>query len=217
MESIILFGAGGHSSKLIQIISQSGCYELEGYISTEKKGEIINNYPVIGKLSDYMKFNELHSRPYHIGIGENSVRNKIYNSVNENNHRLVSLISDRAVINKNTIIGKGTSIMNSVVIENGSHIGKCVIIDTGSVVEHHVVIEDFVNISPGAIICGKSTIKRGAILGAGSTIIEKITIGENSLVGAGSVVTSDIEPNSLVVGNPARVVKERNFKDLYLK
>ena len=44
-------------------------------------------------------------------------------------------------------------------------------------------------------------------LGTGVTVLSGVTIGENSIIGAGSVVTKGIEPNSIAVGNPARVIK----------
>lgn len=53
-----------------------------------------------------------------------------------------------------------------------------------------------------------TTIKKGASIGSNATILCGITIGENSIVGAGSVVVKDVPSNSIVVGNPARVVKK---------
>ena len=50
-------------------------------------------------------------------------------------------------------------------------------------------------------------------LGAGVTILPGVTIGENSVIGAGSVVTKDIEPNSIAVGNPARVIRKITEQD----
>ena len=47
-----------------------------------------------------------------------------------------------------------------------------------------------------------------AWIGAGATILPGVTIGENSVVGAGSVVTRDVEPNTIVAGNPARVIRK---------
>jgi acetyltransferase-like isoleucine patch superfamily enzyme len=48
---------------------------------------------------------------------------------------------------------------------------------------------------------------RGASIGSGATILSKITIGERAIVGAGSVVTRDVPPDTIVVGNPARVLR----------
>lgn len=51
-------------------------------------------------------------------------------------------------------------------------------------------------------------IKKNAWIGAGSIILPGITIGENAIVGAGSVVTHDVEPYTVVAGNPAKVIKK---------
>jgi len=50
-------------------------------------------------------------------------------------------------------------------------------------------------------------IARGASIGSGSTILSNVTIGENSIVGAGSVVTRNVPPNTIVAGNPAKVLR----------
>jgi len=50
-------------------------------------------------------------------------------------------------------------------------------------------------------------VKKGASIGSGATILANVVIGEGALIGAGSVVTKDVPPFSLVVGNPAKVVK----------
>ncbi len=50
-------------------------------------------------------------------------------------------------------------------------------------------------------------VKKGASIGSGSTILCNVTIGENAIVGAGSVVTKDVPANTIVAGNPARVLR----------
>ena len=56
-------------------------------------------------------------------------------------------------------------------------------------------------------ICVPTLVKRGASIGSGSTLLCGITVGENALIGAGSVVTKSVPANSVVAGNPARVIK----------
>jgi acetyltransferase-like isoleucine patch superfamily enzyme len=52
-----------------------------------------------------------------------------------------------------------------------------------------------------------TVVKKGASIGSGSTILCNVTIGEQAIVGSGSVVTKDVPPNTIVAGNPARVVR----------
>jgi len=54
----------------------------------------------------------------------------------------------------------------------------------------------------------KTIIKKGATLGAGSIILPGLKIGENAFVGAGAVVTKDVLPEKIVIGNPAREMKK---------
>jgi acetyltransferase-like isoleucine patch superfamily enzyme len=54
----------------------------------------------------------------------------------------------------------------------------------------------------------RTVVKAGASIGSGATILSKVTIGERAIVGAGSVVTRDVPPDTIVAGNPARVLRK---------
>jgi acetyltransferase-like isoleucine patch superfamily enzyme len=58
----------------------------------------------------------------------------------------------------------------------------------------------------------RTVIKKGASIGSGATILSKITVGENAIVGAGAVVTKDVPANSIVAGNPARLLRRIELK-----
>ena len=53
----------------------------------------------------------------------------------------------------------------------------------------------------------KTVVRKGASIGSGATILSKVTIGENAIVGAGSLVTKDVPANTIVAGNPAKVLR----------
>ena len=57
--------------------------------------------------------------------------------------------------------------------------------------------------------CESTLVKRGASIGSGATLLGGITVGENATVGAGAVVTKDVPPNVIVVGNPARILRKK--------
>jgi acetyltransferase-like isoleucine patch superfamily enzyme len=57
--------------------------------------------------------------------------------------------------------------------------------------------------------CETTRVKRGASIGSGATLLCGITVGERAIVGAGSVVTRDVPPDTVVAGNPARVIRRK--------
>ena len=78
-----------------------------------------------------------------------------------------------------------------------------------SSVSHDAEIADFVNVNPGAVVCGGVRIGEGCYLGAGATVIQDVSIGAWSVVGAGAVVIRDVPPGVTVIGVPARVMGTR--------
>ncbi|MDH7484979.1 MAG: DapH/DapD/GlmU-related protein [Anaerolineae bacterium] len=119
-------------------------------------------------------------------------------------------------------IGDDVSIGSHTVVEHHVRIGRGVRIHSNVFVPEYTVLEEECWIGPCVSItnvlhprcpqakeCIKgATIKRGAKVGANVTLMPDITIGEMALVGAGSVVVEDVPPRAVVVGNPARVIRQ---------
>jgi UDP-3-O-[3-hydroxymyristoyl] glucosamine N-acyltransferase len=112
-------------------------------------------------------------------------------------------------------IGKNVEIGSHVVIARGTindtQIGDNVKIDDQVFIAHNVKIGENTVIIAGSEISGSVEIGKNCWISPQVTILNKIKIGDNSLVGIGSVVTLDIQDNKVVVGNPARVLRDRNL------
>lgn len=119
------------------------------------------------------------------------------------------VIGERCNIGQNVVISPGVVLGNNVKIQNN------VSVYTG------VVCEDDVFLGPSCVFTNvlnprsaiprknqyrKTLVRRGATIGANATIVCDHTIGEYALIGAGAVVTKDVPPYALVVGNPSRQI-----------
>ena len=126
-------------------------------------------------------------------------------------------------------VGDETKIGAFVEIQKNASIGKRCKISSHTFICEGVCIEDNVFIGHGVTFINDSypratcvdgnlqteadwkvertVIKAGASVGSGSTILSNVTVGENAIVGAGSVVTKNVPANSIVAGNPARILR----------
>lgn len=132
-----------------------------------------------------------------------------------------AFVADGARIIGNVKIGENTSIWYNAVLrgdEDRIEIGNRVSIQDNTICHmnegYPLIVEDDVTVGHNAIIHG-CHIKKGALIGMGATILDGAIIGENSIVGANALVPSGkvIPPNSLVLGAPAKVVREITDQD----
>ena len=126
-------------------------------------------------------------------------------------------IGDETRIGTFVEIQKGAKIGDRCKISSHTFICEGVTIESGVFVGHGVTfINDRYPRATGATgqpqteadwSVQNTLVKQGASIGSGATLLGGITIGEKAIIGAGSVVTKDVPPNTVVAGNPARILK----------
>lgn len=123
-------------------------------------------------------------------------------------------------VRENAVIGPGCVISKDVYIDHGVSVGARCKIQNSVSIYHGVTIEDDVFVGPNACFTNDKVprahnpdwqvtptrVCAGASIGANATIVCGVTIGEYAMVAAGAVVTRDVAPYALVMGNPARRV-----------
>ena len=127
-----------------------------------------------------------------------------------------SCVRERVEVGDDVVIGRGSLVENDTTIGAMTRIQAEAYITAYSTLEEHVFIAPCV-VTTNDHFMGRTekrhelmkgpTIRRGARIGGGATLLPGIEIGEEAFVGAGAVVTKNVEPKMLVVGNPARVLR----------
>ena len=131
-------------------------------------------------------------------------------------------IEPGAIIRDYVKIGDGAVIMMGAVLNLGSVVGKGTMIDMNVVLGGRAYVGENCHIGAGAVLAGvieppsadPVIIEDNVLIGANAVITEGVRVGKNSVIAAGSVVLSDVEPNSVYAGIPARKIKEVDDKTL---
>jgi acetyltransferase-like isoleucine patch superfamily enzyme len=128
-----------------------------------------------------------------------------------------SCVRERVSVGDDVVIGRGS------LVENDTTIGSLTKIQADAYITAYSTLEDNVFVAPRVVTTNDNymgrtekrladvkgpTIRRGARVGGGAILLPGVEIGEEAFVGAGAVVTKDVPPRTLVVGSPARVLRD---------
>src|ERR1043166_5796390 len=133
------------------------------------------------------------------------------------------IVGDQACVRERVDIGDDVVVGRGVLVENDTTVGALTKIQADAYITAYSTLEDNVFIAPCVVTTNDNfmgrterrheliagpTIRRGARVGGGAVLCPGVEIGEDAFVGAGAVVTKDVPARKLVVGNPARVLRD---------
>lgn len=216
MTNYIFWGASGHARVLRDLVGLQGGEVLALFDNNPETvapwvgAEVITGWR--GFENWYRKNANLFSSPllFAVAIGGARGLDRVDIGLKLLHHGLVSppLVHPSSIVAASALIGAGAHVLAGSILGSKASIGEFSILNTKASIDHDCNIGRGVHIAPGATLCGEIVVEDFAHIGPGATILPRLQIGEGALVAAGSVVTKDVPPHVMVLGVPAKVIKE---------
>jgi sugar O-acyltransferase (sialic acid O-acetyltransferase NeuD family) len=214
MKDVVFWGATGQAKVLFEAISGIGI-NLVALIDNRPIPSPIAGLPVFSDTNGFHKWMLQQDRKLNIhyaiavGGGKGKDRIGLMRSLDEMGLKPLTIVHPTAFVAKDAILAPGCQILAQSAVCAQAQIGRSVIINTSSSVDHDTIVGDGSHIAPGAHIAGEVIVEDGVFVGIGAVVLPRIRIGKYATVGAGAVVTKDVPSGVTVVGNPAKIVREK--------
>jgi sugar O-acyltransferase (sialic acid O-acetyltransferase NeuD family) len=214
---LIVVCAGAQASEVAsylrnqQIVGEP--VSIRGFVDDHRFEPTFEGAPLLGgidQLSELLRAQASEGFLYLAAVGDTRTRAAVVRRVEHLEATNLTRWTARhvsAVIGDTVQIGSGSRIGPGAIVTARSTIGDHCVLNANCTVSHDVELASFVNIGPGASICGGVRIDEGCAIGAGATIADGIHVGAWSVIGAGAVVTDDVPAHVTVAGVPARIVQ----------
>lgn len=217
MKNLIILGGSGIGMIAISIAKELGVYTIGGFLNDivpigTKIGKY-DSFPVIGTTADLPKFLEDSNNVFFIAYvgmqNEEMVFNKI-TSLNIPLDRFATLIHPSAIIPKGMCkIGYGVLMAPLSQLSPDTTLEDNSIMLPNSFLGHDSTLRRFAHVASNAVVGANVDVGRAVHVGTNATIREKVKIGDFALIGSGAVVLNDVASNSVVVGNPAKLLRKK--------
>jgi sugar O-acyltransferase (sialic acid O-acetyltransferase NeuD family) len=210
IKEIYLLGIGHNTPVFIDLAEHCG-YNVAGlyHYKDDRTGETEHGFRIIGSFYDLFRQDSLSGMSFLLTMGDSKIRVEVSEKIRNKGGYIPTLIHPTAVVSRFTKIADGVCISAFSHIQADTCIGQDTIILSGVNISHNNTIGKGCFIAGGSTIGAFTTLGNFVFIGQGVlTISSKVkNIGDYAYVGAGSLVTKSINPNNLVVGRPAKSIK----------
>jgi sugar O-acyltransferase (sialic acid O-acetyltransferase NeuD family) len=212
MSAIVMYGAGGHGREILDLLeainAEREAYEILGFVDDlpERGGTMVAGLPVLGSR-EWLSRNP--SVAVVLAIGAPEIRARKAAWLEENGFELPALVHPTASVSRTSVMGHGSILMRGSSVSVDVQVGAFANINQMCCVGHDCRLGRFATLGGGVVLAGNVAVDEGAQLGVGAVARPGVVVGAWSMVGAGAAVVSAIEPDSVSVGVPARVIRRR--------
>lgn len=210
-KDIYILGVGRNTEVYIDLVEACGYNPIGLYhYDDTRTGEKIHNIPILNSNTNLFSNNSLKGKLFAISVGDNRIRANLSKEINVKGGITPTLIHPNAVVSKYATIGEGVVIHPNAIIQAGACIGNDTVISFCASVTHTSVVGKACYLAALAHIGAYVKVNDFVLVGQGAIIVSsKVSyIGANSIIGAGAVVINNIEPDSVVAGNPAKTIRK---------
>ena len=213
MEMIVgIYGASGFGSEVMPLVRKQYpdadlCFIDDGVTCNKYSGLSVYSYNSFLEL-------ERSDKAIVIAIANSKIRESLVQKVTKDGLRILPIKASSAVVLDNVNIDEGSILCNFTHLTSNIKIGKQFQANIYSYVAHDCVIGEYVTFAPRVHCNGNVHIEDHAYIGTGAilkqgTLDKPLIIGRGAVVGMGAVVTKDVAPNTVVVGNPAKILERK--------
>lgn len=210
---VVVVGCGGMGRETVWIIRTcievmpSSPLELVGFVTSEAAlhDQEVCGLPVLGPedlLTDLPDVRAV------CAIGDPRKRRSVVKRLQAQGVKFATIVHPSVACSKYVSIGEGSIIASHVSLTTQVRVGQHVIVNVNASVSHDSILGAFATLAPGVRIPGHVAVGDGVELGVNSCVLPGLSLGKGALIGAGAVVTRNVEPDTVVAGVPARVLRK---------
>jgi sugar O-acyltransferase (sialic acid O-acetyltransferase NeuD family) len=214
-QPVILLGHAGNYTDIVDLIEDlrdagDARYAIQGFLDNreEMQGRSFHGYPVLGRHADAGRFPDALFSTWIGGTRTYLDRPRVVADLGLPPERFATLVHPTSYVSRRARLGHGVIVYQNCTLSNNVVLGDHVLVLPNTVLSHDDEIGDYTIITGGVAISGSVKVGRSCYIGTNCAIHQSVTVGEGSLVGMGSVVRHDVPQGSVVVGNPARILRE---------
>lgn len=204
---LALYGAGAMGREFKYIADETEAWSRTVFIDDHAQTEQMLGCQVCGFHTFRKQYTPEEAR-FAITIGEPKFRREAFERMTEAGYHGARVVHPSATISPDADVGEGAVIAHGAFIGSQAKVGCNFYAAKGASIGHDAVIGDHTRVGVGAFIGGHTVIGENAFIGSGAMLKDRIKVGDFSVVAIGSAVFSDVEPNTTVIGNPARISNE---------